>query len=239
MIYRKKTMRNLWGRVQIFGLFFLLEKEGKDCYLFTPTALTFLVGVSVIVTVITGSTGGAAVRVLASHHYGPEFDSRTWLHMWVEFVGSLLCFEGFSPGSPVFLPPQKPTLIRSRLCSVARHESYGGSQRRPCMPSTRPRWAASPAIQPLGCEWGWLANPNLKNLILIYIFSNIFHIVIFHKVFRKEVDWNFFFFCDNSNKNLIALRLEMYDQCFPATSRPNYNAPMSCNKLQNVTLLHY
>ena len=105
--------------------------------------------------------GGAAVRALASHHYGPEFDSRTRLHMWVEFVGSLLCFEGFSPGSPVFLPPQKPTLIRSRLCSVARHESYGGSQRRPCMPSTRPRWAASPAIQPLGCEWGWLANPNL------------------------------------------------------------------------------
>lgn len=27
--------------------------------------------------------------------------------MWVEFVGSLLCFEGFSPCSPVFLPPQK------------------------------------------------------------------------------------------------------------------------------------
>ena len=40
----------------------------------------------------------------------PGFDSRTWRHMWVEFVvGSRSCSEGFSPGSPVFLPPQKPT----------------------------------------------------------------------------------------------------------------------------------
>ena len=31
-------------------------------------------------------------------------------HMWVEFVvGSRPCSEGFSPGFPVFLPPQKPT----------------------------------------------------------------------------------------------------------------------------------
>ncbi len=29
-------------------------------------------------------------------------------HMWVEFVvGSRPCSEGFSSGSPVFLPPQK------------------------------------------------------------------------------------------------------------------------------------
>ena len=41
----------------------------------------------------------------------PGFDSRTRRHMWVEFVvGSRPCSEGFSPGSPVFLPPQKPTL---------------------------------------------------------------------------------------------------------------------------------
>ena len=39
------------------------------------------------------------------------FDSRTRCHLWVEFVvGSRPCSEGFSPGSPVFLPPQKPTL---------------------------------------------------------------------------------------------------------------------------------
>ena len=38
----------------------------------------------------------------------PGFDSRTWRHMWVEFVvGSRPSSEGFSLGSPVFLPPQK------------------------------------------------------------------------------------------------------------------------------------
>ena len=31
----------------------------------------------------------------------PGFDSRARLHRWVEFVGSLLCTEGFSPGTPV------------------------------------------------------------------------------------------------------------------------------------------
>ena len=35
-----------------------------------------------------------------------EFTSRTWRHIWVEFVvGSRPCSEGFSLGSPVFLPP--------------------------------------------------------------------------------------------------------------------------------------
>ena len=28
----------------------------------------------------------------------PEFDIRTRCHMWIEFVGSLLCYERFSPG---------------------------------------------------------------------------------------------------------------------------------------------
>ena len=36
--------------------------------------------------------------------------------MWVEFVfGSRPCSEGFSPGSPIFLPPQKLTLLNSNL----------------------------------------------------------------------------------------------------------------------------
>ena len=36
----------------------------------------------------------------------PGFDSRSRCHMWLEFVvGSRPCSEGFSPGSPVFLPP--------------------------------------------------------------------------------------------------------------------------------------
>ena len=40
----------------------------------------------------------------------PGFDSRSRRYMWVEFVvGSRLCSEGFSPGTPVFHPPQKPT----------------------------------------------------------------------------------------------------------------------------------
>ena len=44
----------------------------------------------------------------------PRFDSRTRRHMWVKLVvGSPLCSEGFSQGSPVFLPPQKPTFPNS------------------------------------------------------------------------------------------------------------------------------
>ena len=41
----------------------------------------------------------------------PGFDSQSRRRLWVEFVvGSRLCYEGFSPGTPVFLPPQKPML---------------------------------------------------------------------------------------------------------------------------------
>ena len=44
----------------------------------------------------------------------PGFDSLTRRHMWVEFVvGSRPCSEGFSPGTPVFLRPQKPTFANS------------------------------------------------------------------------------------------------------------------------------
>ena len=31
----------------------------------------------------------------------PGFDSQTPRHMWVEFVGSVLCTKRFSPGAPV------------------------------------------------------------------------------------------------------------------------------------------
>ena len=31
----------------------------------------------------------------------PRFDSQTQRHMWVPFVGSLLCTERFYPGTPV------------------------------------------------------------------------------------------------------------------------------------------
>ena len=44
----------------------------------------------------------------------PGFNSRTRRHMWVEFVvGSCPSSEGFSPGSLVFLPPQKSALLNS------------------------------------------------------------------------------------------------------------------------------
>ena len=44
----------------------------------------------------------------------PGFDSRPRFHMWAEFVvGARPCSEGFSPGTPVFLPPQKPTFPNS------------------------------------------------------------------------------------------------------------------------------
>ena len=42
---------------------------------------------------------GLVVRALAFHQCGrPGFDFRTRCHMWIEFVGSLLCYERFSPG---------------------------------------------------------------------------------------------------------------------------------------------
>ena len=51
----------------------------------------------------------------------PGFDSRSRRHMWVEFVvGSRSCSEGFSPGTPVFLPPQKPTFPNSSSTRNAR-----------------------------------------------------------------------------------------------------------------------
>ena len=40
----------------------------------------------------------------------PRFDSQTWRHMWVDFVGSLLCSGRFSPGAPV-----SPLLKNQRL----------------------------------------------------------------------------------------------------------------------------
>ena len=48
------------------------------------------------------------VRALASHQLmWPGFKSRRPRHMWVEFAG------GFSPGTPVFPSPEKPTFPNS------------------------------------------------------------------------------------------------------------------------------
>ena len=62
----------------------------------------------------------------------PVFDSRTQRHMWVEFVvGSRPCPEGFSPGSPVFLPPQKPTFLNSN--SIGNSRATGLSVEHCCL----------------------------------------------------------------------------------------------------------
>ncbi len=57
----------------------------------------------------------------------PGFDSRTWRHMWtcrVEFVVRCrLCSEGFSQGSPVFLPPRKPESVGSRKATMWKMQS--------------------------------------------------------------------------------------------------------------------
>ena len=52
----------------------------------------------------------------------PGFDSRMRRHMWIEFVvGSRPCSEdGFSPGSPLFLPSQKPTFLNSNSIGNSR-----------------------------------------------------------------------------------------------------------------------
>ena len=48
-----------------------------------------------------GSSGGAVAESTRLPPMWLGFDSQTQRHMWVEFVGSLLCTEKFSPGTPV------------------------------------------------------------------------------------------------------------------------------------------
>ena len=63
----------------------------------------------------------------------PGFDSRTRRHMWVEFVvGSRPCSEGFSPGSPVSLPPQK-SKFKSALCSFSSIQDVTFETKRPLL----------------------------------------------------------------------------------------------------------
>ena len=59
--------------------------------------------------------------------------------------------EGFSPGTPVFLPPQNRLAVNyiwlGLRCSEITHGSYGGSRGRLCMHSIRSGWAG----------WSWKA----------------------------------------------------------------------------------
>ena len=55
---------------------------------------------------LTACRDGLVVRALAFHQCDLGFDSRSLCHMWVEFVvGSRPCSEGFTPDTPIFLPP--------------------------------------------------------------------------------------------------------------------------------------
>ena len=49
----------------------------------------------------------------------PGFDSQTRRHMWVEFVGTLVCTERFSPGTPVFPSAEKPIFDLTLFNSVS------------------------------------------------------------------------------------------------------------------------
>ena len=61
------------------------------------------------------------VRALASHQCGPGLIPGPGVICGLSFVvGSRPCSEGFSPGSPVFLPPQKPTLPNSNSIGNSR-----------------------------------------------------------------------------------------------------------------------
>ena len=67
-----------------------------------------------------GTQGGAVVRALASQKCGPGPIPGPGV-MWGEFVvGSLLVPRGFSPGTPVFPSPRKPTFLNSNLICGAR-----------------------------------------------------------------------------------------------------------------------
>ena len=59
--------------------------------------------------------GAAVVRALTFHQCGAGSIPGLGV-MWIEFVvGSHPCSEGFSPGTPVFLGPQKPRFPNSNL----------------------------------------------------------------------------------------------------------------------------
>ena len=81
-----------------------------------------------------GSRYGTAVRALAYHQCGlGSIPPRC--HIWVEFVVCCWlspCFEGFAPGSPFFLPPQKPTLQNSNSTRIV--DPHEKQLRLTCLP---------------------------------------------------------------------------------------------------------
>ena len=63
-----------------------------------------------------GSKGGAVVRALSSHQYGPDSNPGVNTICGLSLLLDLsLALRGFSPGTPVFPSPQKPTFPNSNL----------------------------------------------------------------------------------------------------------------------------
>ena len=61
------------------------------------------------------------VRALALHHCGPGSIPGPGVTCGLSLLlGSRPCSEGFSPGSPVFLPPQKQTFLNSNSIGNSR-----------------------------------------------------------------------------------------------------------------------
>ena len=63
-----------------------------------------------------GSRVGLVVRALAFHQCGPGFKFRTRRHVWIGFVGSLLCYERFFPGYSGFPLSSKTNISPDLIC---------------------------------------------------------------------------------------------------------------------------
>ena len=71
-----------------------------------------------------GECSGESTRLSPKWH---GFDSRRRRHMWDEFlVGTYPCSKSFSPGTPVFLPPEKPTIMYFLLIPFCREWALSG-----------------------------------------------------------------------------------------------------------------
>jgi len=68
-----------------------------------------------------GSKGGAVMRALTSHQCGPGLNPGVYgIYGLSLLLGLSFAPSGFSPGTPVFPSPQKPTLPNSNSIWNAR-----------------------------------------------------------------------------------------------------------------------